>query len=215
MRGSLLGFVVVLVAATPAAAVIDYGVGPVRYVTTTTGGSGPGTGDLEENHTTGFWSALAESTHSTPCPCPPFGGGGSASATATQVSDLGDLEISMSGALVTSATEGYVGHATSYLGVSFTLASDSPYVSSLITLGPNVQDFNLQRAGNFPIDANSSGTLLAGNYSLVVDIRASTVANTSGLYAYNLLIVPEPSCACLMLIGVLFAGLARRRSGRR
>jgi len=218
VRGTFLGFVVALLAATPATAAIDYSGGQNRSVATVTGvggGGGAGTGDTKETLATGFWSETAASSYSSPCPCPPSGGGGSASASASQVSDLGDVEISMEGTLSASGTVGYIGHAETYLGVMFSLVSDSPYVSSLSTIGPEVQFFNLQRIGTTPIDANSSGTLVAGTYSLVVHIKANSFVGTNGLYAYNLLIVPEPSSVCLIFIAALLAAASPRRAATR
>ena len=87
------GLVVLLLAAAPAAAAINYW-GRNRQVATITGPVGsPGTSDLEDTAATGFWSAEATSSYGTDPPsC-------SAGAACSQISNLGDFEISMSGDL--------------------------------------------------------------------------------------------------------------------
>ncbi len=214
MSRFLFGLLVLCLAATPAAAAIDYGT-LNRQVVSAAGPIG-GFGDIDSDDTTatGFWSASVASAYSDGPPS-----GGNASATATQVSDLATLSITMAGDLTGAGAAndppfgGYAGLAQSRLGASFTLDSDSPYVSTLVsTADVGHFDFRSQIAN---YDANSSGVLPAGFYTLSIVFQASNFGfpgAVSGSYAYNLTIVPEPSSACLILVGTLLAAASGWRN---
>jgi hypothetical protein len=207
------GLLGLLLASTPAAAAFQYyDGGQVRQVATNTS---PGAvEDVENTAATGFWTATASSTYTDTV--------GSASASASQISDLGDFEISMSGAVGGSGAAfdgvsgGYNGVGQSVLNAQFTLDSDSPYVSTLVST-TSVMSFNFSGAGA-SYDANSSGVLPAGDYALsIVFQEGNTVpGSASGAYAYNLSIagVPEPSSALVFLVVGATLLVAWRRYGR-
>jgi hypothetical protein len=204
-------------AATPAAAVIQYGT-VSRFVATSAGPNGGfGDSDVDSTGATGIWTASVASAYSDGPP-----GGGNASASATQVSDLGDLEISMAGDLMGAGAAndppfgGYGGIAQSSLTASFTLDADSPYMSVLVST-PDVANFDF-RSQSANYGANSSGVLPAGSYTLSILFQVTNggfPGGVSGAYAYNLTIVPEPSSVCLLLMGTLLAAASRRRNCRR
>jgi len=132
---------------------------------------------------------------------------GSAAATATQVSILDvDVGITLSGGLSASADVGFVGNAQSLFGVSFSLAADTPYVSTL-SGSANITAFSFGSSGSGTLTfaANSSGILPAGDYSLQINHREASVGGSvSGGYSYSLT-VPEPST--VVLSSLAFVGL--------
>ena len=206
------GLVVLLLAATPAAAAINYSFRNRQVATSTGPADSPGTSDLEDTAATGFWSAEATSAYGTDPPsC-------SAGAACSQISNLGDFEISMSGDLGAASSAfpfpGCVGIAKSFLGASFTLDSDVRYISALDDNGGVIANFAFQEAGgSVSYDANSSGILPAGTYSLSIlfQVTANEFGGTAGgLYTYSLTLVPEPSSVCLMLVGAALATFRRR-----
>jgi hypothetical protein len=109
---------------------------------------------------------------------------------------------------------GCVGNAQSFLGASFTLDSDVQYISALDDNGSVIANFAFQGAGgSVSYDANSSGILPAGTYSLSIlfQVTANEFGGTAGgLYTYSLTLVPEPPSVCLMLVGAALATFRRR-----
>jgi hypothetical protein len=211
MRGILFGIVVVFLAATPAAAAIDYG-GQSRQVATITGpNGGPGTSDLKDTNATGFWSETAASGYSDT--------NGSASASASQTSNLGDLEISISGDLA-AASDGHIAFALSQLGVTFTTDADLYYVSALDATTEVLTFTFVAGGGTVSYDANSNGVLPAGVYSIEAEFRAyantaAGISSASGQYSYDLTLAPEPSTVGLSAVGALLMLAAAPKYRRR
>ena len=78
-----------------------------------------------------------------------------------------------------------------------------------------IANFAFQGAGgSVSYDANSSGVLPAGTYSLSIlfQVTANEFGGTAGgLYTFSLTLVPEPSSVCLMLAGTFLLAAAGRR----
>ncbi|MCI0335847.1 MAG: PEP-CTERM sorting domain-containing protein [Planctomycetes bacterium] len=208
MRGILVGAIAVLLAATSStAAPIDY-FGQSRGITAAACG-GTCVVDAKTTMALGPWSETATAVYSDT--------GGSATATTTQTSDLTDLQVSMSGMLAAGGVPlGYAGSSLSTLGISFLLASDSPYVSTMSTGGDTASaiQLSLNPSGMvIPFDPNSSGVHAAGSYSLSLQFNLNAGGRSaSGTYTYGLTIIPEPSSAGLFLLGGLLLVATRRRA---
>lgn len=208
MRGIHGGALVVLLAATTStAAPIGY-FGQSRPISATACG-GTCVGDQKFNMALGPWSETATAFYSDT--------GGSATATTTQTSDLTDLQVSMSGMLAAGGSpSGYGGFSLSRLLISFSLASDSPYVSTMSSGGETASAIQLSSNPSgmvIPYNPNSSGVLTAGNYDLSVQFSLTAGGRSaSGAYTYGLTIIPEPSSAVLFLLGGLLLVATRRRA---
>jgi hypothetical protein len=207
-----VGLLVLLLAATPAAA-IDY-TSQYRAVVATAGSSAifpPAVVDLKEMSALGPWSETAIATYV-------LDAENGAGATTTQTSDLANQLISMSGTLSGSGTYPCCGGgARSDLVIEFSLASDSPYVSMLSTTGDTASSYGLSSGSTaLPFDPNGSGVLAAGTYGLSVIFSAEGGGGTSesGTYMFSLSIIPEPTSAVLILMGgLLLVAVRRNRHG--
>jgi len=141
-----------------------------------------GSGNSDTKDASGFapWSEMASASYSDT--------NGSAGATATQVSILDvDTGITLNGNLSAVANVGFTGNAQSLFNLSFNLAAYTPYVSTL-SGSANLTSFLLGLSGGaITFEANSSGVLPAGDYSLGVNHRAAASDGSSnGSYSYSL-----------------------------
>jgi hypothetical protein len=193
-------FLLLLLAATPASA-INY-LGATRQVTASAGAFISNT-DQQTTSALGVWPGTASASYADV--------NGFASASVSQLSDIGDLGITMSGSLAAAASGlGYAGSALSHLSAEFTIDSNTPYNSIFLTSGGStVPNFYFAALGGSPsYGANSSGVLPAGQYSLLVQIRADS-PSSAGDYNYSLVVAPEPSSAVLLMVAGLLVATRR------
>lgn len=143
---------------------------------------------------------------------------GFADAYASQISSLGANSISASGTMGGSygpPAGTSIGTGFSYLAVSFTLDQAMDYTLDLDMFTDHGQfsftGTSINLVGN-PWDnlqISQSGTLQAGTYDLIIDAGVSG-GFVQGDYAFDLQLVPAPSSAGMLGLGLLAATRRRR-----
>ena len=89
----------------------------------------------------------------------------------------------------TSSTIGaFTAYADSRLSTEFSVASNTPYESTLVTTGDSVESFSFVQVGGGSYGANSSGILTPSTYrlQLIFDANATGDQTVSGGYSFNL-----------------------------
>jgi hypothetical protein len=216
MRRIAICILLMCAAVEPASAAFSYD-GGTRTVTAGAGNGFTGNGDSKSTAALGSWFESVAASYSDL--------NGSSSGAATQLSDLGSSAISMLASVSGGATGApYSGAGISSLGAEFEIAANTPYESILTTAGGGMTTFSLSTSGGtISYDANSSGILVPGHYTLFVSFQATSPPEgglTGGDISYGLSIesaVPELSSAWLwaVVLGTIFAGRSIRiRAGK-
>ena len=169
MRGILLrAMAAFLLTSSAAHAEFNY-ISQFRSVFASAGqGGGPSVSELKQTVALGCWSEIAAAVYGDEF--------GSASGAASQISNLASDEISMSSASSAAGNAGFTSGASSNLDVTFSLLTDTSYVSAFGTTAPlnaNAGFYPPVSGQPYPYTINGSGILPAGVYRLTVSLGAS------------------------------------------